>query len=498
MQRVERQKHKDRKRGRLAGVLVCAVLLIAGITAGLLLRQSAEEEPPHEVYQPVTGYITQREPEELRSLTVIQKGKTPWTVERQEDGTLQLLPEDGNGDKWPVDDSMTRILTEAATTLTFEDVLTEKREEWEPNEEVFGLKDPRVRAEICFTDGTEVSVRIGDSADAEENSAYYMAVDGQDRLYLTSAGTMEDLSLEKELLHPVPKLDIKGKLLDRITVRNGDGSIRMEWALKGQITDQDAQENWLLTVPYTYPADYETMENMRTNAENLRLGTYVGSADEKTLKQCGLDEPSMFVELHMAAGSIGTVGASGVYDVEDREEASVLLTVGGSKSDLSVYVLYENEVYTVSYVSLNVFTNTKPQTTVARYVVMTPLNSLESVTVSKPGETEVRYELTRTSGTPSEDSEEETQTEIRCTRNGEEISYDAFAAAWERLLTVTVSGKLPDGFQPGEPYVSYRFHSVSGATHTAEFSNYDGIHDAVTLDGYTLFYLIKDGMTNLP
>ena len=36
MQRVERQKHKDRKRGRLAGVLVCAVLLIAGITAAAI------------------------------------------------------------------------------------------------------------------------------------------------------------------------------------------------------------------------------------------------------------------------------------------------------------------------------------------------------------------------------------------------------------------------------------------------------------------------------
>jgi hypothetical protein len=31
-----------------------------------------------------------------------------------------------------------------------------------------------------------------------------------------------------------------------------------------------------------------------------------------------------------------------------------------------------------------------------------------------------------------------------------------------------------------------------------ELSDYDGIHDAVTLDGYTLFYLIKGGMTALP
>ena len=73
-----------------------------------------------------------------------------------------------------------------------------------------------------------------------------------------------------------------------------------------------------------------------------------------------------------------------------------------------------------------------------------------------------------------------------------------FSAAWERLLTVTVSGKLPKDYQPGEPHTKYTFRTVSGGTHTVKLSDYDGMHDAVTMDGHTLFYLIKNGMTELP
>ena len=156
------------------------------------------------------------------------------------------------------------------------------------------------------------------------------------------------------------------------------------------------------------------------------------------------------------------------------------------------------------FFSLNAFTETEPLSTAARYPVATPLNSLESVTVEKQGEA-VRYSLVRIDSLTAEnaaagetDAEEEAEQQYRCMRNGEEISYDAFSAAWERLLTVTVSGKLPEGWQCGETHTKYTLRTVSGGTHTIGLSDYDGMHDAVTLDGHTYFYLIKGGMTELP
>ena len=49
-----------------------------------------------------------------------------------------------------------------------------------------------------------------------------------------------------------------------------------------------------------------------------------------------------------------------------------------------------------------------------------------------------------------------------------------------------------------ETETRYVFQSVSGAVHTVELSPWDGIHDAVTLDGETIFYLIQEGMGELP
>ena len=63
---------------------------------------------------------------------------------------------------------------------------------------------------------------------------------------------------------------------------------------------------------------------------------------------------------------------------------------------------------------------------------------------------------------------------------------------------MTVSGKLPEGYEAEEAHTKYTFRTVSGGTHTVELCDYDGIHDAVIMDGCMEFYLIKGAMTELP
>ena len=496
MQKVERQKHKDRGRKRLIGLLLCAVLLIGGVTAGILLSNKAKEEEII-THQHITGAITQKNAEDLKSLTVTQRGKDSWTAVREEDGSMRLQTEDESMPvTWLVDEHIAGRLTDAAVNLTYDDIFTENREDWEPDAEDFGLRDPLVTAVFRYTDGTEVTAYFGDSADADDNAYYYMTIDGDDRLYAVAAGTLEDLNTEKELLHPVQALEIRSALLDRLTVRNGDGTVRKEWTLQGQVSDRDAAENWMLTVPFEYPADYDAMKNLRDSAENLALGVYIGEAEEEALKQCGLDQPTAVIELHMAEGSTGTVSDAGVYDVVDWEERTETLTIGSSKSEMVAYVRFGDEIFTISHFSVNVFTETDPLSTVARYAVATPLNSLERLTVEKAeGTDEYRIEKIEVSG-DAEQTEDTPQ--YRCLKNGEEISYDTFSAAWERLLTVTVSGRLPKDWELKEAHTKYTLRTVSGGAHTIELSDYDGMHDAVTLDGHTLFYLIKGGMTELP
>ena len=248
MQKVERQNHKDRGQKRLIGLLLCAVLLIGGVTAGILLSNKAKEEEII-THQHISGTITQRNAGDLASLTVTQRGKDSWTAVREEDGSMRLQPEDESMPvTWLVDESIAGRLTDAAVNLTYDDVFTENRSDWEPDADDFGLKDPLVTAVFRYTDETEITVHFGDSADPDDNAYYYMTVDGDDRLYAVAAGTLEDLNMEKELLHPVQSMEIRGALLDRVTVKNGDGTVRTEWTLQGQVSDRDAAENWMLKI----------------------------------------------------------------------------------------------------------------------------------------------------------------------------------------------------------------------------------------------------------
>ena len=224
MQKVERKKHGERRNGRVAGVLLCALLLAGCAVAAVLLTRKAEEKPEPS-RQPVTGSIVQRNPEELESMTIIPRNGERWTAVQMEDGSLGLEEENGTEGTTqrsfglhpplaaagetppvPIDASVGEMLVDAAVHLTYEDVFTENRADWEPEAAEFGLADPLITAVFRYADGTETTVRIGNSADPEDNVVYYMTVDGDDRLYAVGAGTVKDLGIEKNVLLPVPKL----------------------------------------------------------------------------------------------------------------------------------------------------------------------------------------------------------------------------------------------------------------------------------------------------
>ena len=488
MQRVERKQHKVRRGRRLAWILGAALLLAVCLGAALLLKgQEEPAEPTGHVAR--GGSLVIKNRSDLQSVTVTRKGGETWTVIRDEDGNLRVEGEDG--DSWTVDELLEDRIADAAVNLVYEDILTEDPAEWRGSEAAFGLAEPGVTATIRYRDGEEMTIRIGNRVQIDEQVLYYMCADGDDRLFLLPQGVHDDLNMERAMLHPVKKPEIYQALLDRITIYGPDGEIRAEWALQGALTDRDAAENWMITAPFEYPADWEALLNMRETAENFRLGIFEGEATEERRAACGLDQPRGRIELHMAEGNTGTVTDLGVYDVVEHEARTVVIEIGGQKSDLVDYVGFEGEIFSVNHFTLSAFTDVDPLSTAARYAVMMPLDSLEWVRMEQEG-TVTEYRLVR------ESAEEGADPVVRCLRNGEEMPYETFSAAYDRLLTVTVSGRLPEGAAIGETHTKYTFHTLTGGTHTLELSGFDAMHDAVTLDGHTLFYLIHGGMTPLP
>ena len=484
MQQVDRKRRKEKKHGRRKWVLLGIAAAALSVTAAVLLNREA---PKPEVAGRVEtgGTLSARQATELVSMTVTRKGKDSWTLTRDAAGGLHL-----NGqDDWEADSAIADLYQDAVTNLVYADIVTEDPAEYRDKLDEFGLDDPGITVEARFYDGERLTFRIGDRMPVAEGW-YYMTVDGDDRLFAVSAALAQDLGMDPQTLHPVEQPDIYAVLLDRITLAGADGTVTAEWRLRGQVTDRDAGTNWEITVPIRYPADEESVKNLKSAAEELRMGSWAEQATEESLARYGLDHPAYTLTLHMAAGSTGTVSPLGVFDVVERPESTVTLAIADGSHEMLRYVRFGDGIYSVSYVRLAALLEADPAETAARYVAAMPLNSVESLRIEQDG-TAAEYVLSRTGETDAETAEEI----ILCEKNGEEFPYDVFAAAYERLLTVTVSGILPEGTVRQEPYARYVFRSVSGVEHTVELAEWDGMHDTVTIDGETRFYLIRGGMT---
>lgn len=490
MQTVEKKQRRSLPHGRLLLLL----LLAAGAIAAMLLTQRIGAQPDQVSVTPGTAQnLFAYAPDDVLSIAVTRSVEEGWAVTRGADGLFELTGEDG----FTLSQSATDELADAACIIPCEAVLSDDPAEYEAHLADYGLADPLCTAVITYADGVTASLRIG-SAAPHDPTWSYMLVDGDPRLFSFSKGMIETLFVSRASLRDVTQPLIHKARIDRITLRGTDGQITQEWQLRGGIDSTDAIDRWQLTVPFPYPADAEAMTSLLSNASNLRLGAYVGPATTDRLTECGFDAPRLTIEMHMAAGTIGSVNMDGEFITEDWPESTTTLVIGGERSDMVDYVLFDGHVYISSHFTMGVFMSIDHRSTMSRYPVLTALGNLKRLLIEKDGAATV-YELIRTEQVAENnelvlDVEGNVIYDVRCTRDGADFDYAAFEAAYARLTLVTVSGLLPDDERlDAPPHTIYTFEDVDGTVHTVALSTFDVLHDAVSVNGQQAFYLIKGG-----
>lgn len=474
-------------------LLLLAALLLLALSIGIALwlnRPVPEPELPEQVS--TYGELLHHEQNEVTRISVTLRSGDGWTIIRHADGSFALEDEPD----FFVSPSRVESLTRAAAVISYEDVLSYDPSEYRDRLTDFGLDTPKVDARFTYADGSTVHIRIGDPSAMEGESWYYMLVDGDDRLLAIDKGTVEELTVERELLHSVTQPIIHKSRMDAITFADGSGHVTAAWQLDGKLTDDDSGSRWRMTVPRHYPAEAESIDNLRANLANIRLGAYVGTATIENLHKYGFDTPRFVLTIHMGAGTTNSVQSDGSVAQVDWPESTLVFTIGGARSEHVDYVLYDGAIYTSSHYSLNVFMAMDPMNTISRYPVMIPLEKLARFTCNGD-----EYVLTRTEQLDEEghvitDDDGSAVYITTVTRNGEPFPYDTFAAAYVRMEVTTVSGTLPVDFLPPDtpPHTVYSFTALSGQSHTVALAPFDALHDAVFVDGEAMFYLIHDGL----
>lgn len=491
MLEVKKKQRRSLRHGRL-WLLLCALALVLCVGVGLLLvpPQESVEEHKHDT----SGVLAEYGAEQVQRLAISLREGDSWAAVRSAEGVLTLE----DAPDYAVSASKAAALLAAAGRISYQAVLAEDPADYAGRLADFGLEDPRILLDVTYADGSRWVVRIGDQFTQDDGIAYYMLVEGDDRLFALDKGSAEELMVERALLHPVIQPTLHKSRFDRITLADGQGNVLADWALQGEIGG-NAMDRWLLTAPVRYPVDGEAMDTLQDNLLNLRLGAYVGAATPENLAEFGFDQPRLVLTVHQAAGSIGTTGADGVYAVTEWPEDTFTLTIGGAKSDVVDCVRVGEEIYLTSHFTLEVFLDMDPASTLSRYIVPVALGNLKSLMI-RTAAGEAVYELIRTEQVAENnelvtDSEGHVLYDVTCTLNGTEIGYASFESAYNELLKATVSGNLPEGWTAAdEPHTTYLFEAVTGERYTLELTKFDAMHDAVLLDGHGLFYLIRDGL----
>ncbi len=207
----------------------------------------------------------------------------------------------------------------------------------------------------------------------------------------------------------------------------------------------------------------------------------------------------MGLTIDQGAGAMGSVNSDGVYSVNDWPESTLTLLVGAPKSEFVDYVQSDGSIYVVSHYSLQTYMTMDAQSTLTRYPVLTSLSNLRALTITTAkGEQQyliTQEELLDADGNPQLDDDGFPLLTDAVYVNGTPVAYEAFEAAYNRLLMATVSGVLPAVWYTTElPHTTYTFHTKTGITHTIALTPFDALHDAVLVDGCAMFYIIRGGL----
>ena len=481
--RVEKKRRRERPWLRWAA-LAAAALAVAGTLLALRAvreDQAARDAAELEAAAPHDGRVTlsDRSEEAVASVAVTLRGGEAWTLTRAGDGWTVT----SGGAAFPADAAVAQAVSYAVGYVEAQERLEADFDSLGESEAAFGLDPARAAVTVRYTDGGELSFRVGDRFE-DETAFYFMRVAGDPALYTLDAGTVSDLTMEAALLRELAQPQLHAARIDRITVETRQGT--RAWRLEGEITDADAADRWALIEPLRYPAEGEAISRLEQNLGNLRLGGYVAEATAENLAAYGMNEPAAVITVHMAAGTTLVTEADGAAREQDWPEETVVLTVGAARSEMVDYLCWNGVIGTVSHFLVRAVTETKPEATLTRYPVRVSLSNLRALTVEEPGGTR-RYELTRPAGENAEPA---------VTLDGAPMDYAAFESRYNRLLLVTVTGRLPEDWHgaEAEAHTRLRFETETGAAHTVSLSNYDALHDAVWVDGEALFYLVKGGM----
>lgn len=474
-----------RKRALLAVILGFLVILAAVLLWFYFQgKGSSDALPLPAPYEDHHVTLIGKTPDDLAAFEVFPPGHASYRLIRV-DGDYLLA---GDPD-FPLNTYMVEQMAEDVTSLEA-DIVGDVTEV-SGGTDALGLGEGHFKVVAEYTDGSERVLMFGHAAYSDIPSDYMM-LSGDDTVYTVSPQIRGNLDFPLGALRPLPRIDFSSDLLDAIEVQGQESAFVLELA----------DDFWQVTSPFSYPADLETMADIKKDLENMRLAVYVGRAEDLDLAVYGLSRPMRQVTFYLAESVILTLTEEGQADSTLEVDAQSLRFAIGSEIDrIGFYCLYQGAVYQASYASMGFLTTLELSSVLAENPVVIPINRLNELFVEDAsGRRGYQVELVERiekNNALALDEEGRQIFDPVISLNGVEIARDVFVREYLKLMDLAAQGRLPgDYVMAGSPVTRFDF-TAEGMQLDLAFYPYDALHLGMAVNGQAFWYVTRQAVADI-
>lgn len=471
-------------------LVISAVLLILIGLLFFFVRKHNRPMPKLDPQRPQTEVLFSAEPEDLRQFTIKPAGAPAYTVARTKDGLKIKGKEDFPLDEDSIQNMLSNML-HVTTLSNFGDI----KHDPIPLEQL-GLDDRALRVDIELSDGSSFAFSIGDRVPGTDIPQDYLLLSSGDILYGIDTDMRYALERKLESLHPVPRLDFTADLMDRFTIKGKNQTLMIE-----RIT----ADLWEMREPYSYPVSLSSEKQLLGHIKDMRLASFVASADEAALRTYGLDAPRYVIQMDLAASTIASFDDKGQPAANIPVAAQqITLDIGHEIPDIGFYCRYRDGIYQASDLSMGFLLNIDPKHYISPQALDIPLNLVKELSFSLPNAPAQKYQIELVehilrSGDFAKDETGEQLYNYHVSFEGASVDPAPLAALYTGLMNLSGFGEVSKEYQPAEhsALLSLKVRYAIDRERTISFHPYDALHAALVINGKALYLIETSSLSSL-
>ncbi len=371
-------------------------------------------------------------------------------------------------------------------------IIAEKAEKLED----FGLADPKSYLQAVLSDGTKVTLQIGNKAATGEG--YYALVNEDGKVYLLSDSYGSGLRFTNTDMTEVAEgPTIEAANIRRIVVDNRDSE---DFELLYQ-EDNDLDKSgsamfpWILVKPYAqgYSADSSavtTLQEKYTAIDYIKCVEY----NPIDLSQYSLDNPISVIKLEYLETRTEKLDkpekdpdtGEEITEKTYYEPKEYKLSVGGLDENNNYYVMIEDDgaIYTMDKDAVDDMVEVDTFSLLNKFVAIPNIDMVDRVDIDIDG-TSYTMSMERATGT-NDAGEDEVKTTYFY--NGKEVKEDVFKDVYQKIIAAQYDAPIKEEISAEgiTPHLTMKFYlnDDKNTVLTASYLPYDDS-----------FYIIKNGET---